>query len=152
MQWWCPGQISKMRQGWKSNHIGIIFICFEPYGLNSTKLLQYMEISNFCKNRPKIRVPQGAKLRSNDPSEVPCSPKKYKSEKLSRFSVWYSNNLVTNLTKVSGAFSKSNHQTEATMTQWSQWALYKTWSFPLRISSVNVTKSAENCGFGHIYW
>ena len=25
-------------------------------------------------------------------------------------------------------------------------------SFPLRISSVNVTKSAENCGFGHIYW
>ena len=25
-------------------------------------------------------------------------------------------------------------------------------SFPLRISSMNVTKSAENCGFGHIYW
>ena len=24
-------------------------------------------------------------------------------------------------------------------------------SFPLRISSVNVTKSAGNCGFGHIY-
>ena len=24
-------------------------------------------------------------------------------------------------------------------------------SFPLRISSVNVTKSAENCKFGHIY-
>ena len=22
----------------------------------------------------------------------------------------------------------------------------------LKISSVNVTKSAENCGFGHIYW
>ena len=29
--------------------------------------------------------------------------------------------------------------------------LYKKWSFPLRISSVNVTKSAGNCGFGHIY-
>ena len=28
----------------------------------------------------------------------------------------------------------------------------KKWSFLLRISSVNVTKSAENCGFGHIYW
>ena len=28
----------------------------------------------------------------------------------------------------------------------------KKWSFPLRISSVNVTKSAGNCGFGHIYW
>ena len=25
-------------------------------------------------------------------------------------------------------------------------------SFALSISSVNVTKSAENCGFGHIYW
>ena len=31
-------------------------------------------------------------------------------------------------------------------------ALHKKWSFPLRISSVNVTKSAENCGFGHMYW
>ena len=30
--------------------------------------------------------------------------------------------------------------------------LHKKWSFPLRISSVNVAKSAENCGFGHIYW
>ena len=28
----------------------------------------------------------------------------------------------------------------------------KNWSFSLRISSVNVTKSAENFGFGHIYW
>ena len=26
------------------------------------------------------------------------------------------------------------------------------WSFPLRISSVNVSKSIGNCGFGHIYW
>ena len=25
-------------------------------------------------------------------------------------------------------------------------------SFPLQISSVNVTKSAVSCGFGHIYW
>ena len=29
--------------------------------------------------------------------------------------------------------------------------LHKKISFPLRISSVNVTKSAGNCGFGHIY-
>ena len=29
--------------------------------------------------------------------------------------------------------------------------LHKKWNFPLRISSVNVTKSAGNCGFGHIY-
>ena len=29
-------------------------------------------------------------------------------------------------------------------------SLHKKWSFPLRIPSVNVTKSAGNCG--HIYW
>ena len=28
---------------------------------------------------------------------------------------------------------------------------HKKWSFPLRISSVNVTKSAGNCGLGRIY-
>ena len=30
--------------------------------------------------------------------------------------------------------------------------LHKKWSFPLRISSVNVTKSAISCGFGYIDW
>ena len=30
--------------------------------------------------------------------------------------------------------------------------LHKKWSFLLRISLVNVTKSGGNCGFGHIYW
>ena len=30
-------------------------------------------------------------------------------------------------------------------------ALHKKQSFPLRISSVNLTKSAGNCGFDHIY-
>ena len=30
--------------------------------------------------------------------------------------------------------------------------LHKKWSFPLRISLVNVTKSARNCGFGHTCW
>ena len=29
--------------------------------------------------------------------------------------------------------------------------LHKKLSFPLRISWVNVTKSAGNCGFGHTY-
>ena len=29
--------------------------------------------------------------------------------------------------------------------------MHKKWSFPFRISSVNVTKSAVSCGFGHIY-
>ena len=30
-------------------------------------------------------------------------------------------------------------------------SLHEKWSFPLRISSVNVTKSAGFCGFSHIY-
>ena len=31
-------------------------------------------------------------------------------------------------------------------------ALHKKWSSPLKISPVNVTKSAVSCRFGHIYW
>ena len=31
-------------------------------------------------------------------------------------------------------------------------SLHKKWSFPLRISSINVTSSAECCEFGYIYW
>ena len=33
-----------------------------------------------------------------------------------------------------------------------RFTMHKQWSFSLRISSVNVTKSAFSCGFGHIYW
>ena len=35
--------------------------------------------------------------------------------------------------------------------KWYWYSLHKKWSFPLRISSVNVTKSPVSCGFGHIY-
>ena len=35
---------------------------------------------------------------------------------------------------------------------YSRIVLHKKWSFPLRISSVDVTKSARNCRFGRIYW
>ena len=39
------------------------------------------------------------------------------------------------------------------MTLWCKLTtLHKKWTFPLRIFSVNVTKSAVCCGFGHIYW
>ena len=31
-------------------------------------------------------------------------------------------------------------------------SLNKKWSFPLRISSLTVTKSTDSFGFGHIYW
>ena len=30
-------------------------------------------------------------------------------------------------------------------------SLYKKWSFPLKISAVNVTKSPVSYGYGHIY-
>ena len=33
-----------------------------------------------------------------------------------------------------------------------KFTLHKKWSFPLRNSPVNVTKSIGNCGFGHSYW
>ena len=54
--------------------------------------------------------------------------------------------------------------TQKVMCQWScpsqfsinflvaKWAsVHKKWSFPLRISSVDVSKSAVSCEFGHIY-
>ena len=31
-------------------------------------------------------------------------------------------------------------------------SLHKQWSFPFRVSSVNMTKSARNCGFAYINW
>ena len=31
-------------------------------------------------------------------------------------------------------------------------SLHKKWNFPLRISSVNMTKSVVSCGVRHIYW
>ena len=36
--------------------------------------------------------------------------------------------------------------------QKTKYPLHKKRSFPLRVSSVNVTKSTVFCGFGHIYW
>ena len=38
-----------------------------------------------------------------------------------------------------------------TFNKWEE-SLCEKWCFPLRISSVHVTKSAGNCRFGHIYW
>ena len=36
--------------------------------------------------------------------------------------------------------------------EYNMYTIQKKWSFPSRISSVNVTKSTGNCGFSHIYW
>ena len=55
-------------------------------------------------------------------------------------------NLPSSTTRVCTAFKQISVDTYTENT------LHKKWSFPLRISSVNVTKSAGTCGFGHIYW
>ena len=44
-----------------------------------------------------------------------------------------------------------DHQTVASVSNLVYGTLHKKCSFPLWIYSVNVTKSAGNCGFGHIY-
>ena len=50
-------------------------------------------------------------------------------------------------------FLKNQHLCQiSVMKLYCENTLHKNWSFPLRILSVNVTKSAGNCGFGHIYW
>ena len=50
-------------------------------------------------------------------------------------------------------FSKQfNSCIEAILLAVLQLSLHKKWSFPLRISSLNVTKSAVSSVFGHIYW
>ena len=40
---------------------------------------------------------------------------------------------------------------KATLWMRQLYTLHKKWSFSLRIFSVNVTKSAVSCGYGHIY-
>ena len=47
-------------------------------------------------------------------------------------------------------FLLSNCQNSWDSWEWHHWK--QKWSFPLRISSVNVTKSTVYCGFDHIYW
>ena len=48
-------------------------------------------------------------------------------------------------------FSKFDHEAiDLSRRPLHSFAIHKKWSFPLRISSVNVT--AGNCGFGDIYW
>ena len=67
---------------------------------------------------------------------------------------------VTNVVKSSIKFHNTdkqniivnNKKTSQRLDLYIQVSLHKKWSFPLRISLVNVTKSAENCGFGHISW
>ena len=51
--------------------------------------------------------------------------------------------------------NRSTHYTTSTpeLMCWGRiCALHRKWSFALRISSVNVIKSAVSCGFGYIYW
>ena len=52
--------------------------------------------------------------------------------------------LRTNFSLITQTLTQNTYSLGAT--------LDKKWSFPLKISSVNVTKSAVSCGFDHIYW
>ena len=61
--------------------------------------------------------------------------------------IWAQENIDENLTE-----KFSNFFVDTTIIHWLFFHKNPKWSFPLRISSVNVTKSAGNCGFGHIYW
>ena len=49
-------------------------------------------------------------------------------------------------------FHSSLHRVMITRTIRGIFHCTKKWSFPLRISLVNVFKSTVCCGFGHIYW
>ena len=71
------------------------------------------------------------------------------------------NNVVSPVLQLSSAGTPKNEIPGATLLLMSMskttcttsaTSLHKKWNFPLRISSINMTKSAENCGFGHIYW
>ena len=53
--------------------------------------------------------------------------------------------VVTTSNKANQIFSNSNNHSHATCT-------VKTWSFPLRISSVNKIKSEVSGEFGYIYY
>ena len=45
-----------------------------------------------------------------------------------------------------------NYFIETFVDRMASWHCTKKWSFPLRISTLSVTKSAVYCGFGYIYW
>ena len=51
-------------------------------------------------------------------------------------------------------FWHKEHFSDKSFNKWlgKNMSLQKKWSFPLSVSSVNVTKSAVSFGFGHIYW
>ena len=54
---------------------------------------------------------------------------------------------VKKLVSIGSASSDTNIPSNMT----DYWPLHKKWSFPLKNSSVNLTKLAENCEFGYIY-
>ena len=60
-------------------------------------------------------------------------------------------NLGAHFVKVSHILSNSDVHSETCQT-FKILTMHKKWNFSLSIPSINVTKSAGNCGFGHIYW
>ena len=96
-------------------------------------------------------------IDNNDMKDFSC---KYNWRSLDSVPIWYknpSNSLCIDLIlktsrrtfgsscAIEKGFSDFHKMIITVMT------LHKKWSFPLRASSVNVTKSAVSCGFGYIY-
>ena len=62
---------------------------------------------------------------------------------------WFIEFLKTQILEVTSAVSQQSPS--AIVEESLVHTIHKKWSFPLRISPINVTKSPGNCGFGHIY-
>ena len=69
--------------------------------------------------------------------------------------IWYKGFEITSMQKNQG-ISENSDRHDSLKVQWGKQlinsVLHKKWSFPLRNSSVNVTKSTVSFGFGHSYW
>ena len=92
------------------------------------------------------------------PNAEKCGPEKLRIRTL--FTQWYSK-ISEKIIKPCSVWMKLFTVRNAKITSYYYLAkmlmcyglsLHKKWSFPLRISSVNMTKSTGDCGFGHIYW
>ena len=81
--------------------------------------------------------------------QIPGKMERNYSNKL-REIMWYGESFFLRLFRNLGYFSA--FFVIMFVEYFARFTLHKKWIFPLRISSVNVTKSTGNCGFGHIFW
>ena len=85
---------------------------------------------------------------------VQIAPSRHRASELVLASKYLSRTKNTNISmNLTSCFStvRVASNLQAHLVSLSDFTLHKIASFPLRIPLVNVTKSAGNCGFGHIY-